>query len=164
MSVVKLALMVAMYSQFSSGEMIDVPQAELPPIQEQGLASWYGDGSWHGDQTANGERFDPDRFTCAHRTLPFDTMVLIVNRANRKRVWCRINDRGPYGAHLPDGSWGLRLSDEQNGHWRGIIDMSVATARELGTIDTGLQSVELRYWRPSGKEVFNLAAIDLQYP
>ncbi len=164
MSIVKLTLMVAMYAQFSAGDMVEFPEAEMPPVQELGLASWYGDGNWHGDQTANGERFDPDRFTCAHRALPFDTMVLIVNRANKRRVWCRINDRGPYGARLPDGSWGVRLSREEHGHWRGIIDMSVATAQALGTIDKGLQSVELRYWKPNGTKVFNLAAIDLQYP
>ena len=163
MSVVKMAVMMAMYAHYGTGNPVDIPAVEEPPIQEVGLASWYGDGSWHGDQTANGEAFDPQQFTCAHRSLPFDTVVLIVNKANHRRVWCRINDRGPYGARFPDGSWGLRIGPDSLGDYRGIIDMSIATARELGTLDTGLQKVELRYHDSAGAELFNLAAIDLQY-
>lgn len=163
MSVVKAAVMFAMYAHYGAGNPADIPTVAEPPIQEVGLASWYGDGSWHGDQTANGEVFEPEKFTCAHRTLPFDSVVLIVNKTNRRRVWCRINDRGPYGARFPDGSWGVRLSNDSAGDYRGIIDMSIATARELGTLDKGLQQVELRYYPAPGAELFNLAAIDLQY-
>lgn len=163
MSALKLSLMIAMYSQFSAGGIDAVP-VDYPPVQEIGVASWYGDGNWHGDMTANGEPFNPDRYTCAHRTLPFDTTVLVVNTANRRKVWCRINDRGPFGANLPDGTWGLRLTEASTGTWRGIIDLSVATAKALGTTETGLAQVELRYWRRNSNQAFNVAAIDLQYP
>jgi rare lipoprotein A len=55
-------------------------------------ASFYADGS----RTANGESFDPNGLTAAHKTLPFNTMVRVTNRANGKSVTVRINDRGPF--------------------------------------------------------------------
>lgn len=55
-------------------------------------ASYYDTGA----VTANGESFDPSRLTAAHKTLPFGTMVRVVNEANDKSVVVRINDRGPY--------------------------------------------------------------------
>lgn len=58
-------------------------------------ASFYGDG-FHGATTANGETFDTNAMTAAHKTLPFDTMVQVTNPGNGKSVTVRINDRGPY--------------------------------------------------------------------
>ncbi|MCL5046401.1 MAG: septal ring lytic transglycosylase RlpA family protein [Actinobacteria bacterium] len=58
-------------------------------------ASWYGPG-FQGGETANGERFNQDNLTAAHRTLPFDTVVLVTNLQNGKQVAVRINDRGPF--------------------------------------------------------------------
>lgn len=55
-------------------------------------ASFYSDGQ----HTANGEEFDPDAFTAANKTLPFNTRVRVTNAANGKSVVVRINDRGPY--------------------------------------------------------------------
>lgn len=55
-------------------------------------ASYYNTGAI----TANGESFDPSKLTAAHKTLPFGTMVRVVNKANDKSVVVRINDRGPY--------------------------------------------------------------------
>jgi rare lipoprotein A len=61
---------------------------------EQGQASWYG--NWHtGRRTANGERFDPNELTAAHRTLPMNTRVQVLNLRNGKTVTVRINDRLP---------------------------------------------------------------------
>jgi rare lipoprotein A len=54
--------------------------------------SFYADGS----RTANGESFDPNGLTAAHKTLPFNTMVRVTNLANGKSVTVRINDRGPF--------------------------------------------------------------------
>jgi len=54
--------------------------------------SFYSDGS----RTANGEPFDPNGLTAAHKTLPFNTMVRVTNLANGKSVTVRINDRGPF--------------------------------------------------------------------
>jgi len=158
-SLVKLAVMFAMYSHYSAGQPVELPRVDMPPVQQEGVASWYGNGAWHGDMTANGEHFNPEEFTCAHRSLPFDTMVLVVDKATDRRVWCRVNDRGPYGARLPDGSWGLRFSSAEAGNWRGILDLSEGAARALGTHEIGLQQVELRYWPPDATSGFNLAAI-----
>jgi rare lipoprotein A len=55
-------------------------------------ASFYDEGQL----TANGETFDPNALTAAHKTLPFDTMVRVTNPANGKSVTVRINDRGPF--------------------------------------------------------------------
>lgn len=159
MSLAELTLIFTMYAQFATGAEVDWPEPEVPPVQETGLASWYGDGSWHGEITANGEPFDPREFTCAHRNLPFDTMVLIENRANGRRVWCRINDRGPYGVTTDDGTWDYVVSSSHDENWRGILDMSIATAEALGTTETGLQSVHLRYWKDSLPSGFHLASL-----
>ena len=61
----------------------------------EGLASWYGPG-FAGRRTASGEVFDPGALTAAHRTLPFGTVVRVVNLANGRSVEVRINDRGPF--------------------------------------------------------------------
>ena len=60
-----------------------------------GGASFYGE-EWNGRRTANGEIFNTYELTAAHKTLPFGTMVKIVNKTNGKSVIVRINDRGPY--------------------------------------------------------------------
>lgn len=56
------------------------------------VASWYH----HGRVTANGELFEPEALTAAHRSLPFNTVVLVERPDNGKSVLVRINDRGPY--------------------------------------------------------------------
>lgn len=63
--------------------------------------SWYGKASWygpyfHGRKTANGEIFNKNDLTAAHKTLPFNTKVLVTNLKNNKSVIVRINDRGPF--------------------------------------------------------------------
>lgn len=60
-----------------------------------GTASWYGPG-FHGRTTANGERYDMNAMTAAHKTLRFGTKVKVTNNTNGKSVVVRINDRGPY--------------------------------------------------------------------
>ncbi|RDV38513.1 hypothetical protein DV096_06755 [Bradymonadaceae bacterium TMQ3] len=161
MSLMNWVVLIAMYSQLAvGGDSIELSAVELPPVQQAGLASWYGDGAWHGDVTANGEAFDPMQYTCAHRSLPFDTMVLIENRANRRRVWCRINDRGPYGYVNDEGEWDFVVSSSPDKNWRGILDMSIATARALGTTEVGLQNVYLRYWTRNSPPNFHLAALN----
>ncbi|MEF2074032.1 septal ring lytic transglycosylase RlpA family protein [Consotaella aegiceratis] len=88
-----------------------------------GKASWYGPG-FHGRQTANGERFDMNKLTAAHKTLPFGTKVRVTNKANGKSVVVRINDRGPYA------------------HGR-IIDLSRGAAKAVGMIGRGVAQVTL---------------------
>ncbi|MEV2237680.1 septal ring lytic transglycosylase RlpA family protein [Micromonospora sp. NPDC049891] len=64
------------------------------PVVDTGScgASFY----WQGQMTANGETFNPEGMTAAHKTLPFDTKVRVTNPANGKSVTVRINDRGPF--------------------------------------------------------------------
>ncbi|MFW5769306.1 MAG: septal ring lytic transglycosylase RlpA family protein [Spirochaetota bacterium] len=88
---------------------------------ERGIASWYG-GKFHGRLTANGEIFDTNKLTAAHRTLPFDTRVKVTNQNNGKSVIVRINDRGPFL------------------HGR-IIDLSQAAAMKIGMLESGTAPV-----------------------
>jgi rare lipoprotein A len=62
---------------------------------QSGHASWYGPG-FHGRRTANGERFNTNELTAAHRSLPFGTRVRVVNLKTGRSVVVRINDRGPF--------------------------------------------------------------------
>jgi rare lipoprotein A len=113
-------------------EIANLPQRSLPislPNLPQliagakGMASYYGyDGS--GNRTATGERFNPEGLTAAHRHLPFGTRVRVTNTRNGRSVVVRINDRGPF--------------------IRGrIIDLSVAAARILGMMGSGVAPVRV---------------------
>lgn len=96
-----------------------------PPgeLFETGIASWYG-GDYHGTQTANGEIYDMNTLTAAHRTLPFHSVVRVVNVENGRSVTVRINNRGPFV--------------------RGrVIDLSRLAAKEIGILEKGLAEVEL---------------------
>ena len=68
---------------------------EDPFYAETGIASWYGE-DFHGKLTANGERYNMDALTAAHRTLPLPTIVRVTNLENGKSLRLRVNDRGPY--------------------------------------------------------------------
>jgi rare lipoprotein A len=87
-----------------------------------GKASWYG-GSFNGRKTANGERFDMNSLTCAHRSLPLGSWVRVTNLHNEKTVFLRVNDRGPMAESL-------------------IVDLSYAAARKLGISGLGKVKVE----------------------
>lgn len=90
---------------------------------ETGEASWYGP-NFHGKQTANGEIFNQNELTAAHRTLPFNSIVKVVNKDNGKSVIVRINDRGPYAKNR-------------------IIDLSKRAAEEINMINSGHAKVEI---------------------
>ena len=91
---------------------------------EVGIASWYGPG-FHGNRTANGEIYDMYAMTAAHKTLPFGTIVKVVDLDTGRSVIVRINDRGPF----IEGR---------------IIDLSYAAALELGMVEKGLAKVGLK--------------------
>lgn len=97
---------------------------------EEGVASWYG-VPFHGRRTSNGETYDMNQLTAAHRTLPFNTIVRVTNLANGRKVDVRINDRGPF----VEGR---------------IIDLSLAAARALDMVATGVARVRLE--RVSGPQ------------
>ncbi len=65
------------------------------PTKLSGLASWYG-GYFHGRMTANGEIYNQDELTVAHKSLPFNTYLQVTNLKTGKAVIVRVNDRGPY--------------------------------------------------------------------
>lgn len=94
---------------------------------ETGLASWYGD-PYHGRHAANGEVYDMNLLTAAHRTFPFGTWVEVANLSNAKRVSVRITDRGPFV------------------HGR-IIDLSRAAAEQIDMIGPGTARVHLKVIR-----------------
>ncbi|MDH4153581.1 MAG: septal ring lytic transglycosylase RlpA family protein [Nitrospira sp.] len=75
-----------------------VPKGEVRldvGIKDRGVASWYGE-QFHGRQAANGEIFDMEGLTAAHRTIPLGSVVRVVNLSNGKHLHVRVTDRGPY--------------------------------------------------------------------
>jgi rare lipoprotein A len=91
--------------------------------EEKGEASWYG-VPFHGRQASNGEIYDMNKLTAAHRTLPFETMVRVTNERNGKSTVVRITDRGPFVNNR-------------------IIDLSYAAALEIDSIGPGVVPVRL---------------------
>src|SRR3954468_24835390 len=68
---------------------------EQPDYDETGVASWYGP-DFYGKNTANGELYDGNQLTAAHKTLPMPVNVRVTNLQNGKSIIVRVNDRGPY--------------------------------------------------------------------
>ena len=94
---------------------------------QKGIASWYG-RDFHGKLTSNGEVYNMNFLTAAHKTLPFNSVVLVTHRESGKSVTVRINDRGPF------------VDDR-------IIDLSYGAANKLGMAETGIAPVSLRVVR-----------------
>jgi rare lipoprotein A len=112
------------------------PTAEQPTFHQEGVASWYG-ATHQGRITANGERFDMESMTAAHRTLRFGTIVRVTNLATGRMVKVRINDRGPYvGARVIDlsASAARNLDMAQKGTARVRIE-AYASDQNLGNTD-----------------------------
>ena len=99
----------------------------MPGSVETGVASWYG-YPFHGRAAADGEIYSMEKLTAAHRTLPFNTWVRVVNLTNDKAVEVRIIDRGPF----IDGR---------------IIDLSHAAARAIEMVGPGTAPVRLEVLR-----------------
>ncbi len=91
--------------------------------QLEGVASYYAE-EFDGRKTANGETYDMNALTAAHRTLPFNSKVRVTNRENGKSVLVRINDRGPFKGDR-------------------VIDLSLAAAKAIGMIHHGTASVTI---------------------
>lgn len=107
------------------------PIAVQPGYTETGVASWYGN-PYHGRAAANGEIYDMEKMTAAHRTMPFNTWVRVYDLDTQKTTEVRIIDRGPF----VDGR---------------IIDLSRAAARELEMIGPGTARVRIEVIRaPEG--------------
>ncbi len=97
------------------------------PYYETGIASWYGPG-FDGKLTANGEVYDMNGISAAHKTLPFGTIVRVVDLETGRSIVVRINDRGPF----VEGR---------------IIDLSKGAAEKLGIVERGITEVGLRIVR-----------------
>jgi rare lipoprotein A len=109
---------------------VEVAVPVAPPV-ERGKASFYH-GRFHGRLTANGERYDQEALTAAHRTLPFGTVVQVTNLTNGKSIVLRVNDRGPFVQGR-------------------VIDVSRRAARELGFLKAGVVDAEVQILeRPGG--------------
>src|SRR6267142_5825767 len=98
-----------------------LPSAPSLLSGETGLASWYGH-PYHGRAAANGEIYDMEKLTAAHRTLPFGTWVRVTNLTNDKSVEVRIIDRGPFVGGR-------------------IIDLSHAAAEVIDLVGSGIARV-----------------------
>lgn len=98
-----------------------------PNYDQVGIASWYGK-PFHGRRTANGERFDRNRLSAAHPTLPLPSLVRVTNLANQREMVLRVNDRGPF------------IGDR-------LIDLSQAAARHLGFERQGTAPVRVTFVR-----------------
>ncbi|MBS1841324.1 MAG: septal ring lytic transglycosylase RlpA family protein [Acidobacteria bacterium] len=102
----------------------DIPAATPNSIYtEEGNASWYG-APFHGRKASNGETYDMNKMTAAHRTLPFNSMVRVTNLNNGKSTTVRITDRGPFVDNR-------------------IIDLSKAAAQEIESIGPGVVPVRI---------------------
>ena len=93
-------------------------------VYKTGVTASYYAEDFHGKKTSNGERFNMNDFTCAHKSLPFNTILKVTNLANGKSCEVRVNDRGPFV-----------LNRE--------IDLSKAAATKLGMIGSGTTKVKL---------------------
>jgi rare lipoprotein A len=98
--------------------------AENYEYEETGIASWYGP-QFHGKRTANGEIYDMNTLTAAHRTLPMPSFVRVTNLGNGRSLILKVNDRGPFARNR-------------------IIDISRRGAQLLGFHDAGTARVRIQ--------------------
>ncbi len=132
--ILALALAAALFSGCAHKKHARTPAPPTAPAPapkigdtETGLASWYGH-PYHGRAAADGEIYDMETLVAAHRTLPFNTWVRVMNASNSKTVDVRIIDRGPF----VDGR---------------IIDLSHAAARSIDLLGPGVGPVRLEVIR-----------------
>lgn len=97
-----------------------------------GKASYYA-GKFHGRHTSSGEIFHKDSMTCAHRSLPFGTMLRVRNTSNGREVMVRVTDRGPFAAGR-------------------IVDLSLGAARKLDMVSAGVTGVEVEVISKPGRK------------
>ncbi|WP_186756019.1 septal ring lytic transglycosylase RlpA family protein [Echinicola salinicaeni] len=123
-----LILFWVVFASFKlSAQTKEVP-VDSTLLIEKGIASYYG-RFFHNRRTSNGEIFDMEGMTAAHKNLPFGTMVRVTNLKNEKEVIVKINDR------LPQNS-------------KRTIDLAKGAARKLGMIQMGLAPVNISVLKP----------------
>ena len=111
------------------------PKTQTSKHELKGKATFYGSQYKSTRKTANGECFNKNTYTAAHKTLPFGTMVRVTNIKNGKSVTVRITDRGPFGPGR-------------------IIDVTPVAARDLDMVKAGVVPCELEIlsWPPIKKK------------
>jgi rare lipoprotein A len=121
----RLATLIVAVAFAAALRAVPAPQAPVPSLPaeapawtQSGKVSWYGPG-FHGRQTANGEIFDTNEMTMAHRSLAFGSTVRVTNLDNGRSIVVRVNDRGPYVGGR-------------------IADLSHAAASRLGFVEHGV--------------------------
>lgn len=115
---------------------------EEPSYDETGIASWYG-SEFHGKKTANGDEFDRNAITAAHRTLPLPSVVRVTNLANGRTLAVMVNDRGPFSKGR-------------------IVDVSRHAAELLGFKEKGTTKVRVQYLPQESNQL--LSKLDLRRP
>jgi len=132
----KLTLLITCYTLFICFITFLYPinaYSESYPEVIYVVASWYGP-YFHGRQTASGEIFDMYDLTCAHKEYPFGTKLRVINTSNNRSVDCLVNDRGPF----------IEGRD---------LDLSYATAKEIGMIEPGVSTVKIEYMGRNSKDI-----------
>lgn len=106
-----------------------------------GIASWYGERyGFHGNTTANGDLYNKDMLTAAHRTLQLPCLVKVTNLSNRKSVIVMVNDRGPFSQNR-------------------IIDLSEKAADVLKFKSEGTAKVKIEYLPRESKKLLNILGL-----
>lgn len=120
-------------SQDQTALVIDSLHTQEPPgVEAEAMVASYYAKYFHGRKTASGEIYNNHEMTCAHKTLPFDTILIVTNPKTGKSVEVRVNDRGPF----PRGR---------------DIDLSYAAAKKIGLIRPGVAPVEVVIIHPENK-------------
>ncbi|OQW79227.1 MAG: hypothetical protein BVN35_02500 [Proteobacteria bacterium ST_bin11] len=122
-----ILLLSAGLASFSSVGLAKTERNGFLSLEQSGVASYYSD-KMHGQRTANGEFYDKNALTAAHASLPFGSLVRVVNLSNNRSVELRINSR----AHKAN---------------KRLLDVSKRAASELGFIQAGLAKVKLEVLR-----------------
>ncbi len=118
-------------TSLADAEPIDA--TDVSDFRQNGRASWYG-RAFHGRRTANGEHYNMNAFTAAHRTLPLASYIKVTNSSNGKWVVVKVNDRGPYK--------------------RGrVLDLSYAAAKVIGLVHAGTGRVKIEGLSPQEARV-----------
>lgn len=98
-------------------------QSEIDSLENSENASFYHD-RFQGQETSNGENYNKNDFTAAHRTLPFNTFLLVTNKVNNKSVVVRVNDRGPFKKSR-------------------VVDLSRSAAKKIDMVPFGVVPVKI---------------------
>ena len=132
-------------------EAILQPETKMPREDDKGLATRYGTpgDKWLSGPLACGDGSQTiwnTQNVCAHRFLPCGTLLIVENLRTDQRTWCKVWDRGPYGAYVYDESgnrkWVVKKRRGDPGEWRGILDMSPDVSLSMG--HNGFEKV--RFW------------------